>query len=450
MVERERKNTLGVTQERFEIALEHHDVQALELISKEVPQEDFAVLLTALSDSSLKSFAEIARDFLNLTILLEVGDHQKKLLVQALDVPERIQELSEWETDDILSLMDVMNWEEKRRVFETVAPQHRELLKTMSSYPEDTVARLVETCAIVVPALWRVEEVVQHIQHLKEPEEELTEIYVVSLKNRLIGVASVGSLMRHESKVLMREIAREVRTIAASAFQQDLLYMCRHYGLSSVPVEDGEGRLLGVVSAVNIIEASEEEAEENLLKLAGVVEQDDGAPIRVQAFRRILWLMVVVVNALLSALVIEHYHVVFEYKGVLAALMTLVSSVGGAAGTQVLTVAIRGIALKTFQVRGVPTIILRELGINLCSGIISGGCLMAVVYLWLGDIGLALLVFTSLVFQLCFSACSGVVIPWAVHCMGFDPTVGAAPLVMAVSDILGFALFLWLSIFFIA
>ena len=162
-----------------------------------------------------------------------------------------------------------------------------------------------------------------------------------------------------------------------------------------------------------------------------------------------MWLMVVVVNSFFSALVIEHYHVVFEHKGVLAALMTLVSSVGGAAGTQVLTVSIRGLALKIFQMRGVTTMLFRELGISLFTGIVSGSFLMIVIYFWLGDPGLALLVLLSLTFQLCFAAVSGVVIPWTVHCMGFDPTIGAAPLVMALSDILGFALFLWLSMFFI-
>lgn len=450
MVEREHANSLGVTQERFESALEREDVQALQLIVKEIPLEDLGVLLTTLSNSSTLRFAELAGSFLNLEILNEVGDHQKKILVEALNVPERIQDLDHWETDDILSLMDAMSWDDKRRVLETVSPQHRELLKTMSSYPEETVARLVEQCDVVVPEIWRVEEVIHHIQQMPQAPEDLTEIYAVSLRNRLVGVCNVGVLLRADPKEVIQNLLQDVRSISASASQQDLIYLCRHYGLSSVPVEDADGKLLGVVSASNILEVSEEEAEDNLLKLAGVVEQDDAAPLYLQAVRRLLWLVVVVVNSFLSALVIKHYQSVFEHKGVLAALMTLVSSVGGAAGTQVLTVSIRSIALKLFQVRGLPTMLMRELSINIVTGVISGVCLMAVVYFWLGDAGLALLVCVSLLFQLCFAAITGVIIPWAVHCMGFDPTVGAAPLVMALSDILGFALFLWLAKFFIA
>ena len=449
MSDQELSKILKINRERFESALENRDVDALTVIVKELPVADLGIFLTTLNDSQLQDFAEMCKPFLPLEVLLHVGEHQKTLLIRALDVPGRLTEVQEWETDDLVEIMDVMSWEEKNQVLAVVSPQDRELLQVMSLYPEDTVARLVSTCDVVALAIWRVEEVVQHIQKMQGLSNDWHYIPVVGLNNKMVGMTTVCALLRADPKEIVQNIVQEVRSIPATASHQDLLYICRHYGLISVPVEDSEGRLMGVIHASTILEASEEEADESLLRLAGVREFDDAAPLRMQAGKRLAWLLVVVVNALMSAVVIERFHSVFEHRGVLAALMTLVSSIGAASGTQVLTVSVRGLALKVFQIRGIQSVVMRECFINLVTALCVGAGLCAAVYFWLGDLSLAILVFVSLLFQMLFSALGGVLIPWAVHRMGFDPTIGAAPLVMAVSDIIGFALFLWLSTFFI-
>jgi len=445
MSEHELIQKLSVSKERFDNALEIGDKTTLASVMSSLPVEDLALLLTTLSDNDLREFASLTKTFFDLEVVLELGVRQKKLLIEALDIANRLDEIKNWDTDDLMSLLDFMSWEEKQRALAACAPQDREILALMGSYPEGTAARLLERSMVVVPSLWRAEETVQHITNAEGIPEEFQEVYVVNLRNQLVGVVYVGTLLRADQKMLMQDLAKDVHRIAASMEQEEVVYAFRHYNLLTAPVESIDGQLLGIVSADDIMSIADEEAGEDMLKLAGVSHTDEAAPAHVQTMHRVIWLSVVVMNSLLSALVIEHFQTTIEHKGVLAALMTLVSAVGGAAGTQVLAVSIRGLSLRVFQAKGVGSIFAREMGINLMGSLMVGAILAAVTYFWLGEVILSTIVFLSLLFSMSFAAVCGVYLPWAIHRLGFDPTISAAPLVGAVCDVLGFSVFLWLA-----
>lgn len=445
MVDNEIINRMQVSRERFQNALERCDSETLQSLMGSLPSEDFAFLISTLSDSDALTLADIAFDFFDLVVLLDLGVHQRQVLIKALNVPERLGEIKEWETNDIMHLMDAMSWEDKQRALAACAPKDRNVLSMMSSYPEGTAARILQRSMVVVSAMWRVEEAIHHIQEAEDVPEEFHEVYVVNLQNQLVGVVHVGTLLRSDKKKLMQDLAEDVRRIAAGMPQEEVVYNFRHYNLLTAPVESVDGQLIGIVSADDVLNIADEEAGEDLLKLAGVSRSDEAEPLRIQALHRIVWLSVVVINALLSALVIEHFHKTIERKGVLAALMTIVSAVGGATGTQVLAVSIRGLSLRVFQAKGVGPIFAREVTINFLGAFIFGSILAVITYLWLGEVHLAITVFSSLMFSMCFAAACGVYLPWAIHSLGFDPTVSAAPLVGALCDVAGFSLFLWIA-----
>jgi len=438
-------NRLQVSKERFSNAIELGDVETLKALMNTLAAEDFAFLLGTLSDPDLRDLALLTKDFFKLEILPEVSARQRQTLVEVLDVPKRLHEIKEWETDEIMCLMDVMSWEEKQNALAACAPKDRNILAMMSSYPEGTAARILQRSMVVVSSMWRVEEAIQHIQQAEDIPKAFQEVYVVNLQNHLVGVVYVGTLLRMDKKCLMQDIAFDVRRIAAGTTQEEVVYHFRHYNLLTAPVESLDGQLVGIISADDVLAIADEEAGEDLLKLSGVSHADETEPVRMQALHRILWLSVVVINSLMSAFVIEHFHKTIEKKGVLAALMTIVSAIGGAAGTQVLAVSIRGLSLKIFQAKGVGPIFAREVTINFFGAVVFGAVLSLITYWWMGEGSLAITVFASLLFSMCFAAACGVYLPWAIHRLGFDPTIGAAPLVGAFCDVAGFSLFLWMA-----
>ena len=438
-------NRVQASKERCVSAVERGDRETLRSLMETLPVEDFALLIGTFSDPDLLTLADLTNDFFDFEILLDLGAHQKHVLIKALNVPERLGEVKDWETDDIMDLMDSMSWEDKQRALAACAPKDRNILAMMSSYPEETAARMLQRSMVVVSAVWRVEEAIHHIQEADDIPEEFHEVYVVNLQNHLVGAVHVGTLLRADKKKLLQDLAEDVPRISAGMPQEEVVYNFRHYNLLTAPVESIDGQLIGTVSADDVLSIADEEAGEDLLKLSGVSRSDETEPLRVQALHRIIWLTVVVVNALMSAFVIEHFHKTIERKGVLAALMTIVSAIGGAAGTQVLAVSIRGLSLRIFQAKGVGPIFAREVTINFLGALIFGTMLALITYLWLGEVNLAITVFASLIFSMCFAAVCGVCLPWAIHSLGFDPTVSAAPLVGAFCDIAGFSLFLWIA-----
>ncbi|UNM06002.1 MAG: magnesium transporter [Holosporaceae bacterium] len=303
---------------------------------------------------------------------------------------------------------------------------------------------------VAVPSFWKVGDILKHIQNSELIPDEFYEVYIVNPKHKILGSVHLSQVVRSQHSTPLKAImGKELKVIPATMDQEEVAHLFRKYNLVSAPVEDDSGRIIGMIMADDVVDVIDEEAERDILHLARVGESDLSAPFFETSSRRIGWLCVSLVNALMAAFVIDHYKGTIESKGSLAALMTVVAAMGGAAGTQVVAVTVRAYASRIFNTQSPWRALRKETFIGLANAVFFSIILSAIVLFWLGDVRVALILPAALVFNMCWASAGGVLFPMLVSRLGLDPAVSAGPLLAATSDVLGFAVFLGLASFFL-
>ena len=371
---------------------------------------------------------------LRLALLCGIGNQKVSALVQKL------------ETDDAVRLLGALGAQDRSQTLEYISKPTRALFEEALRYPEDTAGRLMRREKITVPEHWKVGDVIDFLNDEDELPEALHNLFVVNPLHCPVGYIPVYRLLgvsREES--ISPLIVRDIKVLPVMTDKEEVGLFFRQYGYVSASVVDGDGVMLGVITIDDVVTVIDEEAEEDILKLAGVQGDDFYDAVIATTRARISWLLVNLLTAILSALVVGFFDTEIEKLVALAILMPIVTALGGNAGTQALTVAVRAIATKELTVNNTARTIGKEILVGGINGILLSAILISIVGFWFSDLGLGVVFAMAIIINMVVAGFIGVGVPIVLYRVGIDPAVASSVLVTAITDIIGFFCFLGLA-----
>ena len=358
--------------------------------------------------------------------------------------------LAQLETDDAVEILADLDEAQQTEILASLPLPERAAIEQGLAFPEWSAGRLMQREVVAVPEYWTVGQAIDWLRAKPDLPDDFYDIFLIDPRYRVVGDVPLGRLLRTRRAVPLTEIKyKELRSFAADTDQEEVARAFRRYALVSAPVVDADGRLLGVITVDDVVDVIEEEAEDDILKLGGVSEDDTYVPALQTSMKRLPWLGINLFTALLGAFVIAHFEGTIAQLVALATLMPMVAGMGGNAGTQALTVTVRSLAAGEITKGNAWRAMRKEMAVGLLNGgtfLIAGGMLALVLYrepLLAGVFGAALLV------NLVVAALLGATIPLVLHRMGQDPAVASSVFLTPVTDAVGFLAFLGLASMFL-
>ena len=372
---------------------------------------------------------------------------------QVLEVlgPEATGEvLAQLETDDAVEILADFDEQQQAEILASLPPPERSAIEQGLAFPEWSAGRLMQREVVAVPEYWTVGQAIDWLRAKPDLPDDFYDVFLVDPRFRVVGDVPLGRLLRSRRAVPLVDIRyKELRSFQAETDQEEVARAFSRYALVSAPVVDGDGRLLGVITVDDVVDVIGEEAEDDILKLGGVSEDDTYVPALQTSLRRMPWLGVNLFTALLGAYVITQFEGTIARLVSLAALMPLVAGMGGNAGTQALTVTVRSLAAGEITKGNAWRAIRKEIAVGLLNGgtfLIAGA---ALVLLWFGEPVLAAVFGAALLFNLVVAAALGVTVPLLLHRLGQDPAVASSVFLTPMTDAIGFLAFLGLASLFL-
>jgi len=380
-------------------------------------------------------------------VLLHVGDEVREALLADMDPDEIVAAVEDLDIDDLADLVEDLPATVIEEVLKSMDRENRERLEQVLSYPEDTAGRLMNPDVITVRADVTLDVVLRYLRLRGEMPEHTDHLFVVSRRHQYIGRLAVTALLTHEPTTPINELidddqpAIPVDTSAGTVANQ-----FSDHDWVSAPVVDANNILLGRITIDDVVDIIREQAEHQVLGAAGLDEDEDlFSPVWRATRRRLLWLGINLGTAFLAASVVGRFEATIEQLTALAVLMPIVAGMGGNAGTQVLALMVRGLALGQVGATNVRTLLWKELRVSLLNGLVLGAVLGAIVWWWFGSLGLSLVITAAMSINLVAAAIAGVLVPLTLKRFGFDPAISSSIFLTTVTDVMGFFSFLGLA-----
>ncbi|GAB4224405.1 MAG: magnesium transporter [Kiloniellaceae bacterium] len=431
-------------------ALEEDKPAEARELAGELHEADLADLLENLDrDERPQLIKALGSDF-DLEVLTYLDDSVREEVVEALEPKHIASSLSELDSDDAVDIIEDLDEEAQQRVLEALPRAERLVLEESLSFPEDSAGRLMQRELLAVPSSWTVGETIDYMRASKDLPDDFYDLYIVDPKHQPIGFVPLSRAMRTRRPVLLTDIMNEdMRTIPVTMDQEEVAYLFRQYGLVSAPVVDDAGRLVGVVTVDDVVHIIDEEAEEDLLKLAGVQETDLYSAVLDTTKARFSWLLINLFTAVAASVVIGLFEGTLQQIVALAVLMPIVASMGGNAGTQTLTVAVRAIAMRDLSPGNALRFVSKELLVGLANGILFAIVAGAVAWFWFETPMIGAIIGAAMIINMVVAALSGALVPLGLEKVGVDPAVASSVVLTTVTDVIGFFAFLGLATIFL-
>jgi magnesium transporter len=382
--------------------------------------------------------------------LAYLDDFVRDQVLDALGPETAGKVLAELETDDAVEILGDLDEEEQAAILAALPLPEREAIEQGLAFPEYSAGRLMQRDVVAVPEYWTVGQTVDYLRAHPDLPDEFYDIFLIDPRFRVTGVVPLSRVLRSKRAVPLPDLKqKELRTFPAEADQKEVARAFQRYALVSAPVVGTDGRLLGVITVDDVVDVIEEEAEDDILKLGGVSEDDTYVPILQTALRRLPWLGINLFTALLGAFVIAQFEATIAALVALAALMPMVAGMGGNAGTQALTVTVRALATGEIAGAGAWRALRKELAVGALNGVtfLIAGAALALA--WLGEPVLAAVFGVALLVNLVVAALVGATVPLLLDRLGQDPAVASGVFLTTVTDVVGFFVFLGLASLFL-
>ncbi len=412
---------------------------------------DIADLLERLPSDIRVRVIDYSRRTLPPEVLPELDDAVRDEVLDILEPRQVAAAVSDLSTDDAVEILEDLDHATRQEILTEVEPEDRRLIEDSLSYPDDSAGRLMQRESVAVAQNWTVGEVIDHMRESAELPDDFYDIFVVDGRSRaLVGSLPLNTLLRTGRPVRIAAIMdRDITIIPATMDQEDVAILFRDRDLVSAPVVDGDNRLVGMITVDDVVDVIDEEAEEDLLKLSGVSETDFYQDMLQTTRRRFSWLGINLVTAIAASVVIAIFARTIEQVVALAVLMPIVASMGGIAGTQTLTVAVRAIAMRDFGPGKASRFILKELSVGLANGVLFAAIMGVIAGLWFADPGLGAVIAVAMVLNLLVAGLSGAMVPFLLDRRGIDPAIASPVILTTVTDVIGFLTFLGLATVFL-
>jgi len=434
-----------------EAALEDGRAADLRGLLEPLRPADFADLVVVLNREDRRRLVVVLGDNFNPEALIDLEGSVLEDLLEAISPHAVARAIAELDTDEAVHLLEEMDDTRREQVLSNVPAPDRAAVLEGLSFPEDSAGRLMQRDLIAVPAYWSVGQVIDHCRETQNLPDEFYEIFVIDPRHRPIGQVALNRLMRTRRPVLMREIMKsEATTIPVDMDQEEVAFLFQQYRLASAPVIDGAGRLVGVITFDDAAAVQEEEAEEDFMRLSGVSSETDLSDTALRTTRtRASWLLVNLGTAILASMVIALFDATIEQIVALAVLMPIVASMGGNAGTQTLTVAVRALATRELTAANALRVVGKEVVVGGLNGILFAILVGVVAAIWFSAPTLGIVIASAMVINLLVAGLAGTLIPLGLERAGIDPAVAATVFLTTITDVVGFFVFLGLASLFL-
>ena len=412
---------------------------------------EIALLLESLPPTQREIAWELVDPELNGDVLVELSEEARNGLIGAMKPEDLVAATEGLALDDLADLLTDLPEVVTRQVLRSMDQQDRVRLTAVLAYPEDTAGGLMNTDTVTVRPDVTLEVVLRYLRMRGELPERTDCLFVVDRHDHYLGALPVTRLLTEDPGLAASAVMDpEVAPIAPESSAAEVARLFESRDLLSAAVVAGDGKLLGRVTVDDVVDVVREQAEHPLLAAAGLEDEDDVfAGIRKSARRRALWLGINLLTALLASWVVGLFEATIGKVVALAILMPVVASMGGIAGTQTVTLIIRGIALGQVHPTNARWLFFKELSVGALNGLVWAAVVALATWAWFGTWDIAAVIFAAIIINLAAASVAGVMIPLALKRMRIDPALAGGVILTTVTDIVGFAALLGLGSLFL-
>lgn len=427
-------------------AVDTGDAAELTALMEPLHAADIADLLEQISSYDRRRLIDLYGKEFDGDILSELDESIREEVISILNPQVLADAVRELDSDDVVDLLEDLDEPQQEAILDALEETDRVAVEQALTYPEYSAGRLMQREVVMAPEHWTVGDAIDFLRSHEELPDQFYHVILIDPRMHPVGNVTLGKIMRSRRDVPLSDIVEEVfQVIPVTQYEGDVAYAFNQYHLISAPVTDENGRLVGVITIDDAMAVLDEEHEEDILRLAGVGEGSLTDTVIETTKGRFPWLAVNLVTAVLASLVIAQFEEAISQIVALAVLMPIVASMGGNAGTQSLTVAVRAIATRDLTGSNVWRVIRREVLVGLVNGLAFAVVMAIVGILWFGSPTLGYVIAISMVINLVVAGLAGTVIPVILDRVGVDPALASGAFVTTVTDVVGFFAFLGLA-----
>ncbi|QDC10505.1 magnesium transporter [Oceanicola sp. D3] len=424
------------------------DVVTLSELLDPLHPADIADLLEQIGAGPRRELLMLWGESVDGDILSELDETIREDVIATLSPETLTEAVRELDSDDVVDLVEDLEEDQQEAILEALPAADRIAVEEALSWPEESAGRLMQREVVRAPEHWSVGQMIDFMRaEGRELPEQFYHVILIDPKMHPVGYVALGRILASPRAVLLAEIKEDsFRTVPVDQDEGEVAYAFNQYHLISVPVVDEGERLVGVITIDDAMAVLDDEAEEDILRLAGVSDESRVTDrVWETTKRRFPWLAVNLVTAIMASLVIDQFEAVIAQLVALAVLMPIVASMGGNAGTQSLTVAVRAIATKDLTGSNVWRVIRREVLVGLLNGLAFAALMGLVGWIWFGTPMLGVVLALAMVINLVVAGLAGILVPVVLDKFSIDPALASGAFVTTVTDVVGFFAFLGLA-----
>ncbi|TNF16923.1 MAG: magnesium transporter [Rhodobacteraceae bacterium] len=428
-------------------AAEQGDAERLSALLEPLHAADIADLLEQVSGSERRAILRLWGREIDGEILTEIDEGIREEVLESLPPEVLAEAVRELDSDDVVDLIEDLEEPQQEAILEALDEPDRAAVEKSLAYPEYSAGRLMQREVVTAPEHWTVGETIDYLRSAEWLPDQFYHVILVDPAYHPLGNITLGRILSAPRASKLIDICEEeFRTISAYQEEGDVAYAFNQYHLISAPVVDEDDRLVGVITIDDAMSVLDEEHEEDILRLAGVGEESAISDTVMETVRqRLPWLFVNLLTAILASGVISLFEGTIQQLVALAVLMPIVASMGGNAGTQTLTVAVRALATRDLTESNVWRVVRREAVVGLLNGLAFALVMGVVAAFWFSGAQLGIVIGLAMVINLVVAALSGILIPLALEKLGADPALASGTFVTTMTDVVGFFAFLGLA-----
>ncbi len=417
----------------------------------ELSPAEIAHLLESLPHTERSIIWELVDSEKEGEVLIQLGEELRSTLIRDMSLQDLVNATEGMDVDDLADFIQSLPGRVTTQVLTSLDTQHRERLEAVLSYPEDSAGGLMNTDTVTVRSEVTLDVVLRYLRRMDKLPENTDSLFVTTRENLFVGTLSLSKILTSDTELTVADVMnRDTEIIKASMEDDEVAKIFETHDLFSAPVVDENMKLLGRITVDDVVDVIRDEAEHSVLGMAGLTEEEDlFAPAIPSARRRAIWLGINLITAFVASWVVSNFEGTLEKIVTIAVLMNVVASMGGIAGTQTLTLVVRGLALGQISRSNRKWLIGKEIIVGLLNGIGWAIVIAAIAVFWFDDIQIGYVIAAATIINLFVAAFSGVIIPIVMTKLKIDPAIAGSVILTTITDIVGLFAFLGLATLFL-
>ncbi len=439
------------TEERIVAALAANDETAVWALIADLHYTDIADLVERLHDENRSRLLTIMGPEFDGDVLIELDETVRDQVIDEVGLETVAQAITELESDDAVEIIEELEEHEQQQVLNAISDEDRALIEESLRFPKDSAGRLMQRELVTAPTFWDVGNTIDFLRRNADSDDNplpdrFYVVYVVDPAHRPVGMVWLDKLLRTGRSVTVTEVMEpDMKVIPVMSDQEDVAFLFRQRDLVSAPVVDNGGRLIGAITIDDIVDVIDEEHEEDIMRMGGVRGDDLYSAVLDTTRARFSWLFVNLLTAIVASIVIGLFDATIDQIVALAILMPIVASMGGNAGTQTLTVAVRALAMKDLTATNAGRLVGKEILVGFANGLVFALLAGGVAWFWFENPMLGAVIAIAMVVNLLVAGLAGTVIPLVLDRNGIDPAIASSVFLTTITDVVGFFVFLGLA-----